>query len=139
MANPIPSLDGSGYITDPSLKIDYIMACYCSTQYSQTIFYRNLISSFSKDIQLSAQQWEKLPELVENSLSRLFTAYFDQTEISADIDETSMEDDTNTFKLIIEGIVRQDGVSYQLSKELYVNHTKVSSVTDFSIGNAFYG
>ena len=115
------------------------MACYCSTQYSQTIFYRNLISSFSKDIQLSAQQWEKLPELVENSLSRLFTAYFDQTEISADIDETSMEDDTNTFKLIIEGIVRQDGVSYQLSKELYVNHTKVSSVTDFSIGNAFYG
>ncbi len=139
MANPIPSMDGSGFITDPSLKIDYLMACYSATQYSQTILYRDIISSFSKDIQLSAQQWEKLPELVENSLSKLFTAYFDQTEITVSVDENSMEDNSSVFKLIIEGIVRQDGTSYQLSKELYVNHSKLSSVTDFNIGNASYG
>lgn len=139
MAYPIPSLDGSGFITDPSLKIDYIMACYCSTQYSQTILYRNLISSFSKDIQLSAQQWEKLPGLVEASLNRLFSSYFDQTDIAVNIDDNSMDAASSTFKLIIEGIVRQDGSSYQLSKELYVNHSKVSSVTDFNIGNIVYG
>lgn len=139
MAYPILSLDGSGLITDPSLKIDYQMACYCSTQYSQSFLYRNLISSFSKDIQLAAQQWEKLPELVENSLSKLFTSCFDQVEINVSIDDTSMEDDSPIFKLIIEGIVRQDGVGYQLSKELYVNSTKLSAVTDFNIGNSYYG
>jgi hypothetical protein len=138
MANRIPSMDGSGFITDPSLKIDYLMACYCSTQHSQTVLYRPLISSFSKDIQLSSQQWESLPGYVEASLSRLFTSYFDQTEIAVSIDENSMEDGTSLFKLIIEGIVRQDGTSYQLSKELYVNHAKLSSVTDFNIGNTNY-
>ena len=71
-------------------------------------------------------------------MSRLFTSYFDQTEIAVSIDENSMEDGTSLFKLIIEGIVRQDGTSYQLSKELYVNHAKLSSVTDFNIGNTNY-
>ena len=37
MAYPFLSLDGSGYIREPSLKVDAILASYASTQYSQTV------------------------------------------------------------------------------------------------------
>ena len=138
MAYAIASMDGSGFITDASLKIDYIMACYASTQYSQTVLFRDSISSFSKDIQMCSQQWERLPDTMQNNLNKMFSAYFDNVEIIVRLDDASMEDSSNQFKVYIEGIVSQDGNNYQLSKELYVNSKKFSAVSDFSPGNINY-
>lgn len=138
MAYAIASMDGSGFITDPSLKIDYIMACYASTQYSQTVLFRDSISSFTKDVQMCSQQWERLPDTMQSNLNKMFSAYFDNVEIIVRLDDASMEDSSNQFKVYIEGIVSQDGQSYQLSKELYVNSKKFSSVSDFSPGNINY-
>lgn len=138
MAYAIASMDGSGYITDPSAKIDYIMACYASTQYSQSLLYRDKISSFSKDIQMCSQQWELLPDRMANNLNKMFSAYFDNVEIMVRLDDDSMKDASNEFKVYIEGIVSQDGKSHQLSRELFVNSTKFSSVSDFSNGNISY-
>lgn len=139
MAYPVPSLDGSGYITDAALKIDAIFANYAATQHSQTILYRNRVSSFSKDIQLCSQQWNKLPETMQTSLDRLFTAYFDQTDITVQLDEDSMNEDTASFKLYISGSVIQDNHSYELSKVMQVTNAKFSSVTDFNMSNSHYG
>lgn len=139
MAYPVPSLDGSGYIYDPNIKIDTLFANYAATQYSQTILFRDNISSFSKDIQLCSQQWTKLPEYVKASLDRLFTAYFDQTDIYVELDESSMEANNNTFKLLITGTVVQDAVNYELGKVMQITNAKFSSVTDFNLGNARYG
>lgn len=138
MAYPVPSLDGSGFIYDPALKIDAILANYSVSQHSQTSLYRNRISSFSKDIQMCSQQWGKLPATMQSSLDRLFTAYFDQTDITVQLDESSMNDETASFKLVIFGSVIQDNVSYELSKVLQVTNAKFSSVTDFNLGNAQY-
>lgn len=139
MAYPVPSLDGSGYIQDPNIKVDTLFANYAATQYSQTILFRDNISSFSKDIQLCSQQWEKLPEYIKVSLDRLFTAYFDQVDIYVELDEASMESNDGTFKLLITGTVVQDTVSYELGKVMQVTNSRFSSVTDFSLGNARYG
>lgn len=139
MAYPVPSLDGSGYIQDPNIKVDTLFANYAATQYSQTILFRDNISSFSKDIQLCSQQWEKLPEYIKVSLDRLFTAYFDQVDIYVELDEASMENNDGTFKLLITGTVVQDTVSYELGKVMQVTNSRFSSVTDFSLGNARYG
>lgn len=138
MANAIASMDGTGFITDASLKIDYVMASYAATQYSQSVLFRDSISSFSKDIQMASQQWEILPDLMQDNLNKMFSAYFDNVEIMVRLDEDSYNDSSNTFKVFIEGIVSQDGESYQLSKELYVNSKKFSSVSDFSPGNINY-
>ena len=138
MANPVPSLDGSSFITDPHLKIDAILANYASTNYSQTVLYRNAISSFSKDIQQCSQQWDKLPDSMQRSFDRLFTAYFDQTDILVDLDQDSMDQDTASFKIIITGSVTQDGIGYEIGKVLQITNTQFSSVTDFSLGNAQY-
>ena len=135
MAHPVPSLDGSGFITDAALKIDAIFANYAATQYSQTVLYRNRISSFSKDIQVCSQQWQRLAEVMQQSLSRLFTAYFDQTDITVELDESSMNDETATFQMFISGSVIQDNTSYNLSKVLQVTNAKFSSVTDFNMSN----
>ncbi len=138
MAYPVPSLDGAGWIHDPALKVDMILANYASTQYSQTILYRNLISSFSKDIQLCSQQWNRLPETMLQSLDRLFTAYFDQVDITVDLDEDSMNAETNSFQVLITGSLVQDGKNYDLSKVLQVTNSKFASVSDFSLGNQKY-
>ncbi len=138
MAFPFLSLDGSGYIHEPSLKVDAILACYAATQYSQSVLYKSIISSLSKDIQLCSQQWDKLPDFVQSSLNRLFSAYFDQVEISVQLDEDSMNADTQTFQLFIIGSVVQDNRTYDLSKLLQVTNAKFSNVTDFAVGNAKY-
>ena len=139
MAYHVPSLDGSGFITDAALKIDAIFANYAATQYSQSVLYRSRISSFSKDVQMCSQQWRKLPDVMQGSLSRLFTAYFDQTDITVELDEDSMNDETATFQLFISGSVIQDNTAQNLSKVMQVTNAKFSSVTDFNMSNARYG
>ena len=121
MTYPVPSLDGAGWINDPALKVDAILANYASTQYSQTILYRSRISSFSKDLQLCSQQWNKLPETMQQSLDRMFTAYFEQVDISVELDEESMNDETKSFRVFITGSLAQDGKGYDLSKILQVS------------------
>ena len=138
VAHPVPSLDGSSFITDPHLKIDAILANYAATQYSQSVIYRNIISSFSKDIQQCAQQWDKLPDSMQRSLDRLFTAYFDQCDVQVDLDQDSMDADNASFKITVVGSVTQDGVAYEIGKVLQITNTQFSSVTDFSLGNAQY-
>ena len=138
MAYPFLSLDGSGYIREPSLKVDAILASYAATQYSQSVLYRDLISSLSKDLQMCSQQWDKLSGYVQTSLERLFNAYFDQVELNVSLDEDSMNADTSTFKLYITGVVVQDGKPYDLSKMLHIDNAKFSSVTDFGLGNNQY-
>lgn len=138
MAYPFLSMDGSGFIHEPSLKVDAILASYAATQYSQSVIYRDIISSLSKDLQRCSQQWDKLAGIVEGSLDRLFNAYFDQVEINVVLDEESMNADTSTFKLFIMGTVAQDGKPYDLSKMLQISNSKFSSVTDFGLGNKQY-
>jgi hypothetical protein len=72
---------------------------------------------------------------VETSLERLFNAYFDQVDLTVNLDEDSMNADTSTFKLYIMGTVIQDGKPYDLSKMLQIDNAKFSSVTDFGLGN----
>ena len=138
MAYPFLSLDGSGFINEPSLKVDAILACYSSTQYSQTVLYRDSISSISKDIQMSSQQWDKLPNYMQGSLERLFGAYFDNVDIKVNLDEDSMNAQTASFKLTIVGTLMQDNIAYDLAKLLTIDNAKFSKVTDFSLGNVVY-
>lgn len=138
MDNPYLSLGGEGLITEPAAKVDAILAGYAATQYSQSILFREIISSLSKDIQLCSQQWEKLPNYVQQSLARLFSGYFSQTDISVTLDEASMNADNASFKLLIAGTVVQAGVPYDLSKMLQISSGKFASVTDFGAGNAIY-
>lgn len=138
MANPYLSMDGSGFITIPSLKADAILASYASTQHSQTVLYRNIISSLSKDIQLCSQKWDKLPDFVKTSLSRLFNAYFDQADVEVTIDEDTMNADTGTFNMYIMATLTQDSKTYDLSKLLTITNNKFASVSDFSLGNSHY-
>lgn len=138
MAYPVPSLDGSSFISDPHLKIDAILANYAATNYSQTILYRRSISSFSKDIQQCSQQWDKLPASMQRSLDQLFTAYFDQTDVEVSLDQASMDAETASFKIIVTGTVTQDNVAYEIGKVLQITNTRFSSVTDFSLGNSKY-
>lgn len=139
VAYPVPSLDGSGYINDPNIKVDTLFANYAATQYSQTILFRDKISSFSKDIQQCSQQWDKLPDFVKRSLDRLFTAYFDQVDLEVQLDEASMDANNASFKLNISGTVVQDSNQYELAKVMQVTNSRFASVTDFNLGNSKYG
>lgn len=138
MANPFLSLDGAGFIDQPGLKVDAILATYAATQYSQSVLYLDIISSLTKDIQLASQQWERLPELMNASLNRLFSAYFDQVEIDVSLDENSMNAETTSFKVYITGSVTQDGVMYDIAKLLQVDNAKFSEVSDFTPENIKY-
>lgn len=138
MDNPYLSLGGEGLITEPAAKVDAILADYSAAQYSQTILYRDIISSLSKDIQLCSDQWEKLPSFMQQSLDRLFSGYFSQADIGVTLDEGSMNAENASFKILITGTLVQGGVPYDLSKMLQISSGKFASVTDFGAGNAIY-
>ena len=139
MDNPYLSLGGEGLITEPAAKVDAILADYSAVQRSQSVLFREIISSLSKDIQLCSQQWDKLPKYMQDSLARLFSSYFSQADISVTLDEASMNAENSSFKILISGTLVQAGVPYDLSKMLQISSGKFSSVTDFGAGNAAYG
>lgn len=137
MANPIGTLSAKGWVNEMSIKADYLLSYYFTSQYSQSNLYRGGISS----LQYHLQMWgnspnaltNQLPEAIKNYLS----GYFDMVTATVKlVDPTSVDDGRMTIQLSVS--VTQDGVTSSLGRLVSYLNSKIVSIFNMNNGTTQY-
>lgn len=126
---PYPTLSEVGLVYDANQKIEWIFADYCAAKHSQSTIFHNAIASFSYDEFEGSYDGMRTAEILQKSLEQIYGAYFD----SADFEVTdNSEDGSSELRLIVKGVVVQDGKHYQLNEALAVNNSKINRISQFN-------
>lgn len=128
-SNPYPTLSEQGYIFDPVQKIEIIFADYLAAKHSQSTMFSGQISSLSFDEFSGNYDRYRTPELIQNSLTKLYGAYFD----SANIEVTdNSKTDSNVTEVKIVGELIDGDQTYQLNEVLAVNNGRINRLGRFN-------
>ncbi len=116
MVNTAPSLDSRGWITDPNIMLDRLMAYYTASNYHQSLMFRGKIFSLQKAIFDCGQDMEMLATRVQSDLSMIMSRNY--TEGST-VETNIVEDDTSAkVELQIAVTVIYGGKTYELQKAI---------------------
>lgn len=119
---PYPTLSEFGYITDGRQKVEWIFSDYCKAKHSQSILNYGHVTSLSFDEFDGNYEGIKSAEVLQRSLTKLYSSYFE----TADIEVTDNSLTGSEVTLVhIKGVLSQLGARYQLSENLTVSGGKV--------------
>lgn len=127
--NPYPTLSPLGYIYDPQQKIEWIFADYIASKHSQSTINFGRISSLSFDEFDGNYEGQRTAEIMQNSLTKLFTAYFESANVQV-TDDT--EAGSQEAKVIVKGVFTQDGKNYHLNDVLSLNNGRITRLAKFN-------
>lgn len=127
--NPYPTLSELGFIHDPKQKIEWIFADYIAAKHSQSTLNYGRVSSLSFDEFDGNYEGHRTAEVMQNSLTQLFSAYFDTANVQVTDDSLT---DSNETKVIVKGVFTQDGKQYQLNETLSVSNGRINKLTKFN-------
>lgn len=120
--NPYPTFSESGWITDPKQKIEWIFSDYIKAKYSQSIVNYGKISSLSFDEFDGNYEGIKTADIIQRSLTKLYSAFFETADIEVKDDSLSNSEVTT---VTIKGILSQGGQRYQLNENLTIRDGRV--------------
>lgn len=137
MANPIGTLSAKGWVSEMSVKADYLLSYYFTSQYSQSNLYRGGISSLQYHLQMWGNSPSALTNQLPNAIEKYLSGFFDTVSASVKIvDPTSVEDSRMTIQLTVN--VTQNGVSASLGRLVSYLNSKIVSIFNMNNGTTQY-
>lgn len=127
--NPYPTLSPLGFVHDPQQKIEWIFADYIAAKFSQSTMNYGRVSSLSFDEFDGNYEGHRTAEILQASLTKLFSAYFEAASVQ--VTDDSIVGDQET-KVIVKGAFTQDGKTYQLNETLAILNGKINKLTRFN-------
>ncbi|EBY9764069.1 hypothetical protein D5W64_13230 [Salmonella enterica subsp. enterica serovar Saintpaul] len=117
----VGTMDTVGFLTEPTVKIDRLIAYWFANRKDQCLIIRN-VHSYQYVIakhQGEKKGEERLFQDIENNLREYLLECFDAVEVRA----WGKRDDPSDkmFTLVISGQASQDGVVYELNKSVLIN------------------
>lgn len=128
-SKPYPTLSELGLIFDAQQKIEWIFADYIAAKYSQSTINFGRVSSLSYDEFAGNYEGLRTADAMQRSLAKVFEAYFDTADI--EVTDNSAKDSTEV-RVIVKGVLVQEGKSYQLNETLAVNNGRINRLTKFN-------
>jgi len=139
MSTPVTTLGKEGVIKDPNLKCDYLMCCFFFTKYSQTILYRDQLTSLPKLIQQYGDDPLRIRDALETSLNAFLSKFFTTTSVLVTLEDTG---DNPGIKLQIEAIVSDEAAltpgSISVGYSLLTKDSKLKSIIRQLDGGEIY-
>lgn len=120
--NPYPTFSDSGWITDAKQKVEWIFSDYIKAKHSQSIINYGKVSSLSFDEFDGNYEGIKTADIIQRSLTKLYSAYFETADIEVTDDSLS---NSETTTVTIKGILSQGGQRFQLNENLTVRDGRV--------------
>jgi hypothetical protein len=124
---PVPSLSTKGFLRDPYEKADQLSADFFQNQASQTNFYKGEISSLTFLLNKHSNDSSALRAAVKDTLTTLFSRYFDMVEVDVTIQFPETKADSR-FDLRVELTFMQNGITYNLGKLVEIVDSKLNNV-----------
>lgn len=128
--NSLVCLDTTGYVTDPLIKADRLLAYFFVSDYSQSNSHLGYIHSLPYIIQSNISNLLQMGIDIEESLKILFRNYFDSMDVTVKVEpviENGIESETKR-NILLDIIVIEDGVQYSLGKAVSLSNSKVKKV-----------
>ncbi|UQT02606.1 hypothetical protein SUREIYA_00070 [Serratia phage vB_SmaM-Sureiya] len=117
----VGTMDTLGFITEPTIKIDRLIAYWFANRIDQCLILRN-IHSYQYVIakhQDDKKNEDKLLEDIKNNLQAYLLECFEGCSVDAWAKRDNPED--KMFTLVLSGVVFQDGKEYELSNSVLIN------------------
>ncbi|QGH71905.1 putative virion structural protein [Klebsiella phage N1M2] len=117
----VGTMDTVGFITEPTIKIDRLIAYWFANRIDQCLILRN-IHSYQYVIakhQDDKKSEERLLADIENNLREYLLECFEGCSVSAWAKRENPGD--KMFTLVLSGTVFQDGKEYDLAKSVLIN------------------
>lgn len=127
MAIPLPTLDTKGNVTDPSLKMQWLLSYLVTTEASQTNLHRGRVLSIPDMNRKFGNDPMSFAKTIEEALKRSLDVYFDDSQVYATHEPMS---DLTKYKLVIKARALEAGIWYDLSEILLVSKDKVERVAE---------
>lgn len=137
MLAALPTLDTSGWITDPSEKAARLMAYFFASEFSQSNLYLGHINSLTHILANTAFDHDAMRIDIETEMAKLFEHYFDGSTISVTIKPivvNSVESESK-FSIVIDARLSAEGTQLSLGRELVINRSKIENIINLNGGS----
>lgn len=131
MANVVPTLDTSGWVSGPAEKAERLMAYFFVSEYSQSEVHAGQIKSLPYLVSMYGREPYALRGEAERALIGILRPYFDDVDASVSV-PVEVDPSTNKIDLTVTCTVVQDGKSYSLGRMLTYVNSKLSKVSDLA-------
>ena len=113
----IPTLSKQGYITDPHQAILYLFKAFCTSDKSQSNFWRGQVASLVYLIKKNTKTMDSLRGDVEEALQQLYNTYFEDVRVQVELTSSTELplSETPTVNLNMAILVNEKGRTYNLS------------------------
>lgn len=117
----VGTMDTVGFITEPTIKIDRLIAYWFANRIDQCLILRNIHSYqyVTAKHQDDKKSEDKLLEDIKNNLQAYLLECFEGCSVDAWAQRENPED--KMFTLVLSGVVFQDGKEYELSNSVLIN------------------
>jgi len=89
MSAPVPAL--SGWITTPSLKADYLLACFFASEASQSYCFNGRITSLPGLVQQYGNNNLQFQDRIKTAIATMLEGYFDNVFVDATVKTTDTQ------------------------------------------------
>ena len=122
----VPTLSPEGWVSDPRIKANKLMAYFLVADYSQSNDFLGQVRSLAYYIQKDAKDFFSLKDDLILALRELFGRHYDQIEVGVNIltSENTPTINASRFNIDISIIVTDKGTRHSLGRLLEVVDTK---------------
>lgn len=122
----VPTLSPEGWVSDPRIKANKLMAYFLVADYSQSNDFQGQVRSLAYYIQKDAKDFFSLKDDLILALRELFGRHYDQIEVGVNIltSENTPTINASRFNIDISIIVTDKGTRHSLGRLLEVVDTK---------------
>ena len=129
----IPSLSNDGWITDPIRALDRLMAYFFESDKSQTYIYGDNIASLAYIYAMKMGDGEAMASSIASELETLLRRHYKNAEVECKATKNVDNDNFMELTLAVR-VTDEDNNSYDLSKIIRGNKTKIVEIVDYLNG-----
>lgn len=133
MVTPVPSLGGTGWVTEIAERADKLTSYFFISDYSQSTLYEGNITSLPWLIQQFGQDETALVRETREALQVYFGRYFEQVQV----DVSTQVDDSEapgTINMRIDVTVYENGQKYSLGRLVSSLDSKITKIITLNNG-----
>lgn len=124
----MPTLDSSGWVSDPPNIVNRILTNFFVANHSQTVVHWGKVYSLPFIIAENAEDDVGLKEDIKTALSTMLRGYF--TNVTVDIDVVPFNDADQRRNVIIDVLVNVNDATYSLGKLLTLVKDNIIEIKD---------
>nr|DAT18075.1 MAG TPA: hypothetical protein [Caudoviricetes sp.] len=127
--SPVPTLSVSGWVKDPSRKIDTIFYHYLTTQYHQTTMSLGSAYSLQYTTKENYSDPARLAERIQSDLTDLLSPYFDHVAVDVTYKK---RDETFVYDFYIDMDIIHREFRWTSFKQLLIKESKAEQIVNIN-------